>query len=95
MTSEELASTILTLKYNYLVCNSVYIKRYRIGSWITTNRLKELLYAVDLYLQILDYYYNIPSDEVDLGEVTEDNILIIIAEADKLLDTYKLYYNDR
>lgn len=95
MTSEELASVILALKYNYLVCNSVYIKRYRIGTWTTVNRLRELLYAVDLYLQVLDYYYNIPTDEVELGDITEEDILLVIAEADKLLDTYKLYYNDR
>jgi len=95
MTPEELNATILTLKYNYLVVNSVYTNKYKLGSLNTVFRLRDLLVAVDTYLEILDYYYNIPSTELELASITEDDILIIIAEADKLLDTYKLYYGSR
>ena len=95
MTAEELAAVISTLKYNYLNVNSVYINKVRIGSFTTVNRLRELLEAVDIFLQILDYYADIPSDELEDAEIDEDDILIIIAEADKLLDTYKLYYGSR
>ena len=86
MTAEELATTISTLKYNYLVVNHAYANKYRLGSLTTTSRLRDLLDAVDIYLQILDYYANMPST---------NDILVIIAEADKLLDTYKLYYESR
>lgn len=95
MTAEELATTISTLKYNYLVVNHAYANKYRLGSLTTIGRLRDLLDAVDIYLQILDYYANIPSTELTLASITEDDILVIIAEADKLLDTYKLYYESR
>lgn len=95
MTAAELSTTIITLKYNYLVVNNIYINKYRIGTFTTVNRLKELLHTVDLYLQLLDYYSNISSDELSLAQITEDDIIPIIAEADKLLDTYKLYYDAR
>ena len=95
MTAEELATVISTLKYNYLIVNSVYIDKVRIGSFSTVGRLKELLIAVDIFLQILDYYADIPTTELEDAEIDEDDILIIIAEADKLLDTYKLYYGSR
>lgn len=95
MTAAELSTTIITLKYNYLVVNNIYINKYRIGTFTTVNRLKELLHVVNLYLQLLDYYSNISSDELSLAQITEDDIIPIIAEADKLLDTYKLYYDAR
>ena len=60
MTNTELANTIASLKVQHLDCYHTYFTKMGIGSIVTGNRQREVLKATDLYLQVLEYYYNIP-----------------------------------
>lgn len=91
MTREELYNSILGLKNELLRCNSIYINRRSIGSTISADRMFEILIALDVYMQILDYYYD--NTDIDIEVITEDEILIIIQEATKLVRTFKPAYN--
>ena len=51
----------------------------------------EILIALDVYMQILDYYYDNTATNIEV--ITEDEILIIIQEATKLVKTFKSSYN--
>lgn len=64
-----------------------------IGSIVTGNRQREVLKATDLYLQVLEYYYNIPElKREDESPVTESEIEEIIAECTKLFNTFRDQY---
>ena len=93
MTNAELNTTILGLKDDMLEKYGIYFNKMSIGSKITTDRQRTSLKAVNLYIKILDYYYNI-SEAVrgDESSISEEEILVIIGEADKILDTFKSSY---
>lgn len=96
MTEAQLTNTILSLKNQYLEANSTYINKIAIGSIITGDRQRESLKAVDIYLLILDYYSGIDSTvREDESPVTEEEILVIIAETTKLLNTFQSSYYAR
>lgn len=93
MTNAELNTAILSIKSQLLDCTKTYFDKMGIGSKITTDRQRELLKAVDIYIGILDYYYNIPEAvREDESPITEDEVLGIIAEASKVLNTYQSSY---
>ena len=93
MSDLELQNAILSTKSQLLDCTKIYFDKMGIGSKITTDRQRELLKAVDIYIGILDYYYNIPETvREDESPITEDEVLTIIAESTKLLDTFQLAY---
>ena len=91
MTRDELYNSILGLKNELLRCNLTYINRRSIGSIISADRMFEILIALDVYMQILDYYYDNTATNIEV--ITEDEILIIIQEATKLVKTFKSSYN--
>lgn len=93
MTLDELYNSILGIKLGTLACNSVYLQKCQIGSSVTTNRQKDLLTALDVYNQILDYYYDVKNQSSDL--ITEEEILIVIAEASKVIRIFKDSYYGR
>ena len=93
MTNAELNTAILSIKSQMLDCNKTYFDKMSIGSRITTDRQRDVLKAVDIYIGILDYYYNIPElVREDESPITEDEVLGIIAEATKVLNTYQSAY---
>jgi hypothetical protein len=93
MTNNELNLTILSLKESTLIAHKTYFDKCSIGSSTTTSRQRAYLKAVNIYIRILDYYYGIPeSEREDTSPITEDEILDVIAQADKLLDTFKSSY---
>ena len=93
MTNAELNTAILSLKSQMLDCTKTYFDKMSVGSRITTDRQRELLKAVDIYIGILDYYYNIPETvREDESPITEDEVLGVIAEASKVLSTYQSSY---
>lgn len=93
MSDLELQNTILSIKSQMLDCVKIYFDKMGIGSRVTTDRQRELLKAVDMYIGILDYYYNIPKVvREDESPITEDEVLGIIAEATKVLSTYQSSY---
>jgi hypothetical protein len=91
MTRDELYNSILGLKNELLRCNLTYINRRSIGSIISADRMFEILIALDVYMQILDYYYDNTATKIEV--ITEDEILIIVQEATKLVKTFKSSYN--
>lgn len=91
MTREELYNSILGLKNELLKCNLTYINRRSIGSTISADRMFEILIALDVYMQILDYYYDNTVTNIEV--ITKDEILIIVQEATKLVKTFKSSYN--
>jgi len=93
MTNGELNTAILSIKMQTLDCNKIYLDKMSIGSRITTDRQRELLRAVDIYIFILNYYYNIAiNGNTDETVITEDDILTIIGESTKLLNTFQSSY---
>lgn len=93
MTREELYNAILGLKEETLRCNTIYINRRRIGDIVSTDRMYEILLALDIYMQILDYYYD--NDDTEIEVITEDEILVIVQEATRLTRTFQNSYNGR
>ena len=93
MTKEELYNGILGIKSETLLNNRKYFNSLRIGSRTTYNRQREVLIALDIYIQILDYYYD--SYDNGVNPITEEEIEIIVAECTKLLRTFKDTYNER
>lgn len=93
MTREELYNAILGLKEETLRCNAIYIIKRRIGDIVSTNRMYEILIALDIYMQILDYYYD--NDDTEIEVITEDEILVIVQEATRLTRTFKNSYSGR
>lgn len=93
MTNTDLANAILSIKNEYLGENNLYRKSLSIGNTNTSLMLKESLVAVDLYLKILEYYQQMTDKTI--SPITDDEINLIIAEADKLLDTYIANYVER
>ena len=93
MTLDELYNSILGIKSGTLECNRIYLTKCKIGSEVTFNRQKDLLTALDVYIQILDYYYDVKNQDSDL--ITEDEILVIIAEASKIIRIFKDSYYGR
>lgn len=93
MSDLELQNTILSIKSQMLDCVKIYFDKMGIGSKITTDRQRDILKTVDIYIGILDYYYNIPEVvREDESPITEDEVLGIIAEASKVLSTYQSAY---
>ena len=93
MTNNELNTAILSIKSQVLDCNKIYLDKMSIGSRISTDRQRELLRAVDIYIFILNYYYAIAlAGNTDETVITEDDILGIIAESTKLLSTFQSSY---
>ena len=93
MTNTELANTIASLKVQHLDCYHIYFTKMSIGSIVTGNRQREVLKATDLYLQVLEYYYNIPElKREDESPVTESEMEEIIAECTKLFNTFRDQY---
>lgn len=93
MTNNELNTAILSIKNQVLDCNKIYLDKMSIGSRITTDRQREVLRAVDIYIFILNYYYAIALvGNTDETVITEDDILEIISESTKLLSTFQSSY---
>lgn len=93
MTNAELNTTILSFKDSLLVCYKFYFDKMSIGSITTGARQRTSLKVINIYIKILDYYYSIPEIvREDTSPITEDEILVIIGEADKLLSTFKSSY---
>ena len=93
MTKDELYNGILGIKSETLINTRKYFNNLRIGSKTTYNRQREVLIALDLYIQILDYYYD--SYNNGINPITEEEIEVIIAECTKLIRTFKDTYNER
>ena len=64
MTRQTLNDVIYTSKKELLGLNSIYVNKALIGSKFSMSRQIELLRAIDIYLDILEYYY----DVMDVGQ---------------------------
>ena len=93
MTREELYNGMLGIKSEYLRNNAIYFNNLRIGSKTTYDRQREILIAIELYLQIMDYYYN--NTDITIEIITEEELEIIVAEATRLIRTFNNTYNER
>ena len=93
MTNNELNTAILSIKNQVLDCNKIYLDKMSIGSRTSTDRQREVLRAVDIYIFILNYHYAIAlAGNTDETVITEDDILEIISESTKLLSTFQSSY---
>ena len=59
MTISTLDDVIYTSKKELLTINGVYVNNSLIGSKFSMSRQIELLKAIDIYLDILEYYYDV------------------------------------
>lgn len=93
MTDLELSDVITSLKVQHLTCYNIYFKKMAIGSIVTGARQREIFKATDLYIQILEYYANIPEYvRDDESPISESEVQTIIAEATKLFNTFQSHY---
>lgn len=92
MTDNELNTAILGLKTTYLSKNTIYHNKMMIGGVTVGARQRDILKAIDIYLQILDYYYYMPDKTI--SPIEEADILVVIAESTKLLNTFTSVYYD-
>lgn len=93
MTQLELQNSIISIKIDTLNLYSIYFNRRRIGDEASAKNQKEFLVALDLYIQILEYYDNSWVDKGNL-DITELEIQNVIEAAVALLRTFKTSYYD-
>ena len=91
MTQLELQNSIISIKIETLDLYSIYFNRKRIGDEVSAKNQKEFLVALDLYIQILEYYDNSWVDKDNL-DITELEIQNVIEAAVALLRTFKTSY---
>ena len=91
MTQLELQNSIISIKIETLDLYSIYFNRRRIGDEVSAKNQKEFLVALDLYIQILEYYDNSWVDKDNL-DITELEIQNVIEAAVALLRTFKTSY---
>lgn len=91
MTQLELQNSIISIKIETLDLYSIYFNRRRIGDEVSAKNQKEFLVALDLYIQILEYYNNSWVDKDNL-DITELEIQNVIEAAVALLRTFKTSY---
>ena len=84
MISQTLADVVYTSKLRLLTLNSTYINKSLIGSKFTMSRQIELLKAMDIYIDILEYYYDIQvasvTDQTALQSTDIDNIVELVSQ---------------
>lgn len=84
MTNQTLADVVYTSKLRLLSLNSTYIKKSLIGSKFTMFRQIEILRAMDIYVDILEYYYDIQvagvTDETALLSTDIDNLVELVTQ---------------
>jgi len=91
MTQLDLQNSIISIKIETLDLYSIYFNRRRIGDEVSAKNQKEFLVALDLYIQILEYYDNSWVDKDNL-DITELEIQNVIEAAVALLRTFKTSY---
>lgn len=91
MTQLELQNSIISIKIETLDLYSIYFNRKRIGDEVSAKNQKEFLVALDLYIQILEYYNNSWEDKDNL-DISELEIQNVIEAAVALLRTFKTSY---
>lgn len=91
MTQLELQNSIISIKIETLNLYSIYFNRRRIDDEVSAKNQKEFLVALDLYIQILEYYNNSWVDKDNL-DITELEIQNVIEAAVALLRTFKTSY---
>lgn len=91
MTQLKLQNSIISIKIETLDLYSIYFNRKRIGDEVSAKNQKEFLVALDLYIQILEYYDNSWVDKDNL-DITELEIQNVIEAAVALLRTFKTSY---
>ncbi len=91
MTQLDLQNSIISIKIETLDLYSIYFNRRRIGDEVSVKNQKEFLVALDLYIQILEYYDNswVDKDNLDISELEIQNV---IEAAVALLRTFKTSY---
>ena len=91
MTQLDLQNSIISIKIETLDLYSIYFNRKRIGDEVSAKTQKEFLVALDLYIQILEYYNNswVDKDNLDISELEIQNV---IEAAVALLRTFKTSY---
>ena len=95
MTQAELLTTITSIKLDTLEKYSIYFNCLRIDDKSSIKSQKEHLKALDIYIQILDYYYVVEAlDNEDATSITSEEIYNVIEAAISLLRTFKSSYYD-
>ena len=90
---QDKASGMTNLLQRVLTSYSIYFNKMAIGSLITGARQREIFKATDLYIQVLEYYANIPEYvRDDESPISESEVQTIIAEATKLFNTFQSHY---
>ena len=80
MTISTLDDVIYTSKKELLALNSIYINKTLIGSKFSMSRQIELLKAIDIYLDVMEYYLDI----MDIGQ--ESLTLIETGDVDNVVE---------
>jgi hypothetical protein len=91
MTKDTLKDSIDSIKFEYLSVNGIYLNKLGVGDSTSFKKHKEYLIALDIYLQILDYCYNI-WEELEDVEITQTQISTTIGEAVSCLRTFNTNY---
>ena len=80
MTISTLDDVIYTSKKELLALNSIYVNKTLIGSKFSMSRQIELLKAIDIYLDVMEYYLDI----MDIGQ--ESLTLIETGDVDNVVE---------
>lgn len=89
MTQSDLYNSLISIKIDTLDCYSIYFNKRKIGDRRSFVTMKEQLIALDIYIQILDWYYLSWVDKDNL-EVTEEDITNVIETAIGILRTFNV-----
>lgn len=91
MEKSELLEIIHSIKYDTLDKYTIYFAKASIGDTATVFHQREMLKALSIYIQALDYFYTVYDGWEDI-EVTAVDVNKVIAKAISLLRTFKTRY---
>lgn len=88
MLNGDLHTGILGLTVAYTELSEVYIDNLSIGDNASTKKQKEILRALYIYIQVLNYYHL--GDNID--EATAKTINFLLSESMRMVNTFKNSY---
>ena len=88
MVSGDLYTGILGITVSYIELTEQYFQNLTIGDAVSIRKQRELLRALYIYLQVLNYYYLGDSK----GSLKEEDINFLLSESMRMINLFKTSY---
>ena len=93
MNLQTLNDVIYTSKKELLSINRTYINKSLIGSKFSMTRQIEIIKAIDIYIDILEYYYDVLDiNQADLTSIKSDDVDNVVELIVQCISSFKKSY---